>query len=791
MKKRFKIILFIYIHIIIFSITLNANSKINFTQVEKEFIQKNKIIKVHNELDWAPYNYNENGESYGYSIDYMRLIASKAGFKIDFVSGYSWSQFMDMIKKQEIDVMLNITKTDKREKYLSFTTPYIKQIDVVFTKKGVVFNSLKELNGKKISVVDGFYEQEMLEEYYPNIKLVVVKSSFEALKLVSFGKVDATLNNLGAGSYLIAKYGLLNIEPTLEIKDKIFHINLHMATNIKNKILRDILEKAKKKVTKEETVRLTKKWLSHNNNLRTSLTLKEIDYLSKKKVITMCIDPNWMPFESFDKKGRYIGISADYFKHFENIMKLNFKIIKTKSWAQSLKFAKSRKCDILALAMATPKREKYLNFTEPYLEVPIVIATKNNISFIENMESLSNKRIAITKGYAFTEIIKQKYPNIKLVEVKNIKDGLEMVKDEKVFGYIGALATIGYTIQNEFIGEVKIAGKFRETWELSIGVRNDDKVLLDILEKTIKSVNASKRQKIFNNWINISYKEIVDYSLFYVSLFAIILIWIFFSYKQYLNQKLKSKLEEKIQTGIQELRDKDKMLFQQSKLASMGEMLENIAHQWRQPLSQINSSVLVIDHILHERNFKDTAVENKLLAIESLTNYLSNTINDFKQFFDPNKEKEHFVIQELLDQSIFILQDTIVENKIDIQIESKEKINYYGYKNELQQVILVLLNNAKDIFLYSKIKDSRINISFELTDSYYCIFICDNAGGIKKEIMDKIFEPYFTTKYKSQGTGIGLSMANKIIQESFEGSITVENNNNDGACFNIKIKRND
>lgn len=229
------------------------------------------------------------------------------------------------------------------------------------------------------------------------------------------------------------------------------------------------------------------------------------------------------------------------------------------------------------------------------------------------------------------------------------------------------------------------------------------------------------------------------------------------------------------------------MLFEQSKFISMGEMMENIAHQWRQPLSQINSSVLVIDDVLHEKNFKDSVIEEKLLEIESLTKYMSNTINDFKNFFDQNKKYETFSIQELVEKSVYIVKGTFKAHNIEIRNDIEGRYEYLGAQNELQQVIVVILNNAKDAFLSRNISDPKVSIDVRSISKEYHISICDNAGGIDENIMDKIFNPYFTTKHKSQGTGLGLYISKKIIEQNMYGRLEVNNTKN-GACFNIILK---
>ena len=273
-----------------------------------------------------------------------------------------------------------------------------------------------------------------------------------------------------------------------------------------------------------------------------SLTQEEKNYL-KNKNITMCIDPNWMPFEKL-KQGKYIGMSADFFKILKKQFHINTKVIPTKTWDESIEYAQSRKCDILSLVMSTPSREKYLKFTTPYLKIPLVIATKPNSPFVANFSALKGKRIGISKDYAFAELLKLNYPQLNIIEVKNINDGLSKVSHNKIYGYIGTLATIGYALQNNFTGELKIAGKFDGTWNLGIGVRDDDPLLFSILQKAVNNVDEKTKQKIMNDWLSIKYVKGTDYNLMFKIIGVFLLILIIISYFYMKLQKLNNQIHK-------------------------------------------------------------------------------------------------------------------------------------------------------------------------------------------------------------------------------------------------------
>ena len=238
--------------------------------------------------------------------------------------------------------------------------------------------------------------------------------------------------------------------------------------------------------------------------------------------------------------------------------------------------------------------------------------------------------------------------------------------------------------------------------------------------------------------------------------------------------KLNGK-EVKLSTliDITELKQKDKLLFQQSKMAAMGEMIGNIAHQWRQPLSVITvlaSSLKVKKEldILEEKDY----LESYNLILET-ANYLSNTIDDFQYYFSPNKNKNSFNTKNLIDKSLKLSSMEFKEHNINV-IKNIEEFEALNFENELLQVVINILNNAKDELIK---KDAKRYIFIDLfkEDKNIIIKIKDNAGGIDKNVIDRVFEPYFTTKHKSKGTGIGLYMCQEIIVKHIEGTIQVSN----------------
>jgi PAS domain S-box-containing protein len=243
-----------------------------------------------------------------------------------------------------------------------------------------------------------------------------------------------------------------------------------------------------------------------------------------------------------------------------------------------------------------------------------------------------------------------------------------------------------------------------------------------------------------------------------------------------------------------EFNKKQKLFYQQAKMASMGEMLENIAHQWRQPLSTITTAASGAKIKKEFGDLDDEFFYDSVDLIVRAATYLSQTIDDFRDFFKQSKNKERFTLSTLLNTSIKLAN---IKNT-DIEIVTLyEDYEILGYKNELIQVLLNFLSNAKDALNTARNTNKLIKIEIKKVDKNIIFSILDNAGGINESDIEKVFEPYFTTKHKSQGTGIGLYMSEQIITKHFDGEISVQNINffhkekeYFGANFKIKIPTN-
>ncbi len=364
---------------------------------------------------------------------------------------------------------------------------------------------------------------------------------------------------------------------------------------------------------------------------------------------------------------------------------------------------------------------------------------KNSYIFILDKEGVilahKNKKLVGKKKLSEKQI-----NNFNIVKeiIKNVKKGN---------GFIEYLLPPNKTNKISYVVQLKDWG-----WTIGSGFNTNDLNLL--IENRKKELTEQNKQEI---------RTIILVSL--IIIFIIIILSLSLSYA------IEKRFENYKRKAIQ----KDKMITEQSKMAAMGEMIGNIAHQWRQPLSIISTGATGMKLQKRYEVLKDEEFNKICDAINDNAQYLSKTIDDFKNFIKGDRVKEIFSLEENINSFIHLIEGSLKTNNIELILNLKKDIKINGYSNELMQCFINIFNNAKDALKENREQDRLIFLTTYSEKNTAVIKILDNGNGIPENIVDKIFEPYFTTKHQSQGTGLGLSMTYKFIVEGMNGTITANN----------------
>lgn len=758
-----------------------ANEYLNLTQEELAYIRKNPIVTIAMLNNFEPFSFLQNDIHQGLSNDIIQEISQLTGLKFEKVLD-TWSPSLKRFENKEVDMISGISHTKKREAFTLFTKPYFEIPTYLFgLKSDNTYVNIESLKGKKVAISKDIFYKESLEKL--GIDIVEFVGSDQKVDALVFNQIDYFLSSYTSGQKSVNSKGITTIKPIAEFTN-VKKEDLRFGINKEKKILYSIINKSMDKIEKTQYSRIINKWMMNLDKIdridknKIYLTKEEQKYLEKKREITYCADPTWMPFEEI-KNGELNGISSDYVKLFSEAMDIPFKLVETDTWSQSIEYAKEKKCDILSfLVMETKKRKEYFNFTTPYLKIPLVIATKYDVTFIADLHSLEKKKIGIPKGYAFYEIIKEKYPKINLVEVENNVEGLTKVKNGKLFGFIGTLASVGYLFQTQFVGELKIAGKFDESWELSVALRNDDQQLLNILQKSLDSISNETHKNIFNKWIAIKYENKIDYELLWEIIIIAIVIFLIFIYW---NRKLRILNSE--------------LKFQKNKAQAALEVksnfLANITHEIRTPMNVI----LGMTYLL-QKSIQDTKQLNQLTNIERATTSLLRLINDILdsskiEIGKLNIVKNNFNINKVF-ENIKTVAISNIENKdirFEIQYDEKLPVYFNGDSLRIEQVLTNLVSNATKFTEKGYVQLSMKNIKSNI----YRFCVKDTGIGMTQEQMKIIFDPFTqaddTITRKYGGTGLGLSISKQLV-ELMGGTLNIKSNSGEGTTiyFDIVLK---
>lgn len=330
----------------------------------------------------------------------------------------------------------------------------------------------------------------------------------------------------------------------------------------------------------------------------------------------------------------------------------------------------------------------------------------------------------------------------------------------------------------------------RWQWVIAVGVYVDD------IEEEI----ANKRALLKRNVKNQVVQNILVFLLF-LSLAIVISILVsqkidavLKEYQQSVQSKsqalkeLNETLEKRVGKEIEKNREKEQLLVQKSRFIALGEMISNIAHQWRQPLSELSTIFMFIKFKYNMGQLDDETMNKKSKEAETVLEYMSHTIDDFRNFFLPKKEKEQFSLRMAMDSIMTIVSSALSNNSINITICVDDDLVLNTYYNEFKQVLLNIITNAKDVLIDKEIEKPWIKIYTENYEDKVILYVEDNGGGIEVEPRNRIFDPYFSTKNDSDGTGIGLYMSKTIVDKNMNGKLRVRDGEF-GARFEIILPK--
>ena len=524
---------------------------IGLTKEEKNYLtKKGKLKFVTSDDSWAPYLFIDNKNSVnGLEIDFFNLLESRLRVPIE-LEHKIWSEALEDARKHKYDGIFPATPTTERKKDLLFSNPYyISSIAMVTNNNLGDFNE-NSFSGKKIALFKDSFVKEFIEQRIKNAKIVEIEGGIkELLNTLTNGEVDAIADYTAALNFGIKENRL---EDKIKIS-KVFNSDdltgSNYGTTNKEPLLNSIINKAIASFTKEEIETIKTRWegilplvLKKNEKL-IFLTQEEEIWLKEHPVIKYAGDPSYMPFESFDFNGNYIGIVANHLNFIEENLGIKFEILKTNSWRETLDFVKTNKVDMFSNYVGVEDFSD-THVTVPMdIESPIVVVGKRdeNQDFIVSLSQLKGKKIAVIKDYFYLKEIYKQFPNMNYIEVDNAQVALNGVSLGIYDVALCSLPVATYNI-NQGLSNIEIIGKTDTFMQLGFSIRKDYETLSKIIEKVLIYHVNSEFNEVIKDWQKVTKESEINWDTIFKALliiFFMILFLVLWNYqlKKQVNKK--------------------------------------------------------------------------------------------------------------------------------------------------------------------------------------------------------------------------------------------------------------
>lgn len=760
----------------------------DLTVEELAFIKQHPVVKASNEMEWAPLDFVRDGQARGFSVDYLNLVAEKVGLKVEYVNGYAWDILLGKLENREIDIAQSIIQTPDRNTYLNFTKPYLDLPMVYFGRENSDrINSIEDLNGKRVGVVESSVPADIYEKSYPHLDLVSFNSTIQALKSLSAGSIDVHADILPVSLYMINT----NMLPGIEVVgDKFFPETknadyIRLAARNDWPLMLSILEKGMDAVTEAEFRDLTTKWQTKQTNAvskNIGLTSEERTWLKENKVLTVAVDPEEAPLEFIDVNGNISGITGAYLQKIGELLNVQFVSAGSVNWADSLSKVKGNDADLVSLVTETEERLRFLSFTEPYVEVIHMIFAREGEEVFGNMDGLVGRKVAQVEGFSVMSFIERDYPDIEIVTADTVANALRLVATGEVDAYVGSMPMATYYIANEGFSNLRVVGDTPYRGENGFGIRKDLVHLASAMQKALSNITPIERAEISRTWLGLqTVEQTIDYSLIWqiaLALTAFVGAILFWNYS--LRREVGRRIVVERKLLISQERAKSAQAEAEAANAAKSNFLANMSHEIRTPLNAIiGFSEAMLAGIGGQ--VKEPKHKEYLTDIKDSGEHLATVIKDILDLskIEAGKwrlEESEFLLAPCLNDAVKMVETHANQKNTKINLDdeatsSSQRI--YGDIHAIKRIFINLLSNSIKYTPEGGVIDCKIH---RQRNGRVEVEIKDNGIGIPQDRLEHVLNPFEQSHEEydlnEEGTGLGLPIV-KHLTELHGGKFTL------------------
>ncbi|MBL4603560.1 MAG: transporter substrate-binding domain-containing protein [Emcibacteraceae bacterium] len=739
---------------------------IDLTAEERAWISSHPILTASNRFNRPPFDFLRNGRPAGFGIDYLNLLSSKVGLKINYISDNSWANLLEKFKNKDIDIIHSVLENPTRKKYTQFSSPYLTVPSVSMGRIGSPrLNGLSDLKDKRVGVVSGSTLEDLYKIKRPNLELVKFETITDALFALSSSKIDIFTNSLISINYSIVQNFIPGLEiiggNPLVVRDRYDHrIGIHKS----NQILLNILEKAKAIITPMEFQTISQKWLTYQQvDTSLNLTAEELDWLSSHNVISTSTDPNLSPIEFIGEDDEIDGIAGDFLNIIAKKLNIQFKWVGNTSLDEGIEQLVAGTTQVISAIAPTLEREEQFYLTGSYLKAAHMIFSRNDSPIFGNISGIADRRVAQIKGYTINKWVNADYPSLNKVQVDTINEAMRMLSTGEVDAYIGDILTTSYHISRNGYANIIVTGQTNYSGDTVFAISKKHPLLASAMIKAMASITELEKTEIAHKWQSLRVENKIDTDFIRniiigaLMVLMVILLWNYSLRKEILRRR---KLEIDLIHAQRVAEDAND---------AKSAFLANMSHEIRTPLNAIigfsEAIMLGIGGKLVSEKHKEY-----LTDIKNSGEHLAIVIKDILDLskIEAGKwdlDEEKFSLDNCITSSVKMLEENFRQKSVTITYKGEKSINIYGDQIAIKRVIINLLSNS--VKFVDNNGTVSINVSIEPNKDVK-IAVMDNGIGIPADRIDHVLHPFEQNQgnheLNDEGTGLGLPIVLKLVE---------------------------
>lgn len=736
---------------------------------------------------------DQAGKASGFFGELFEYVAKANHWQVTYVP-CTWDECMAKTADGRLDLMLDVAYSDERAKRFDFNTQIILSDWVVlYANKNVHVDSVRDLDGKKIALLKGSIQEKFLSDlakkFGISLRFVYVDSFQASFELADGSAADvAAVNDFfgksAAPGYYLYKSGITFAPDTL-------HAVTRKGSN--HELLQGIDRVVSELKGNKESYyyALQSHWLhtpEYDRPKKLVLSPAEKSWLKNNPTVRVGIHADRAPLEHVDADGKAGGILVRLLELVGKKTGTTFRFVAADSFADLDTMLKAGKID----AIATPSRShlaSQMNHVVMDRSFSIVVYNLKNVPGIGDLSALTGKKVALLSEGSLWKTLGEQYPGIDFIKVKNYDEAIKSLHAGRIDAFVGNQVVVNHLLHLKGINDIKIAVSTTLECEPWLGIRPDWPEFSRITRKVLAAIPQTAKAVIRHELIGKQHKQAIDYTLLWqIGGGALLLMIGLFFWNRRLEEEIRVRkaAETRLRETLETLRVTQSQLIQQSRLDSLTDLISNIAHHWRQPLNMLALYISDLKEAKAFNEMDDAYLEDFHKKSQKTIDEMSRMIDGFREFYIKEETWQPFAVKEAVNRAVEMMDAIFETIGVRVEIVVHDDVSVMGHPNEFTQVLLTILQNALDRLIQVE-GPRKVRISVKKTENGDAqVTLYNNGSPIDKSIIGRIFEPYFTTKFKSQGVGTSLFMAKMVIEKRMGGEIRVGNRDG-GVLFTIGL----